>query len=123
MASNSVNAFEGKLLEALSLLPQMGKSDQVEAMRLFGQTAQFFHLQQGQVGKEEKEEIERLNCSQIKTPTGKDVMTTTPTTIAESVADTVLDPSSADLFDDTRLGKWWVFVNLHLMTTRSSVCP
>ena len=49
MASNSVNAFEGKLLEALSFLPRMDKNERMAAMRLFGQTAQFFHLQQEQV--------------------------------------------------------------------------
>ena len=48
MASNAINAFEGKLLEALNILPHMDKSDRLEALRLFGQTAQFFHLQQEQ---------------------------------------------------------------------------
>ena len=48
MASNTINAFEGKLLEALNILPQMDKTNRAEALRLFAQTAQFFHLQQEQ---------------------------------------------------------------------------
>ena len=114
MASNSINAFEGKLLEALNLLPEMGKNERSEALRLFGQTAQFFHLQQEQQRAEEEEEgnlqsehedrVTSAQRSAEKSPTGNEALTAQNYGAVEPAVDTVLDPTPADLFDDTRLG-------------------
>ena len=131
MASNSINAFEGKLLEALNLLPNMGKKDRSEALRLFGQTAQFFHLQDEQQRQEEGEEekmgkgggegeqlhseVEEGNSAQIS-PSGSEILAARNFDV-ESVIDTVLDPTPADLFDDARLGREEIFIwmDIHSM--------
>ena len=107
------------MLEALNLLPQMGKKERSVALRLFGQTAQFFHLQQeqqqvGEEGVDAGDDGENLGLhlkegvNNLQKPADKAPIECRASSLnfvdVEPVVNAVLDPTPADLFDDTRLG-------------------